>query len=80
MTSKQQLRTKIEKFLAQSGMSPTRFGVEALGDRAFMNRLRAGSEIRTDTIDKIDRFIDGWRPNHSRPLVRRRADSRRMTA
>ncbi len=79
MTSKQQLRAKIDKFLAQSGMSPTRFGMEALGDRAFMHRLRAGSEIRTDTIDKIDKFIDGWRPN-TRPLVRRRADSRRMTA
>lgn len=75
MTSKQQLRTKIEKFLAQSGMSPTRFGIEALGDRAFMHRLRAGSEIRTDTIDKIDRFIDGWRPNHSRPLAKRRVEA-----
>lgn len=80
MTSKQQIRVKIDKFLAQSGMSPTRFGIEALGDRAFMNRLRAGSEVRTDTIDKIDKFIDGWRPNHSRPLVKRRADPRRLTA
>ena len=75
MTSKQALKEKIEKFLIRSGMSPTRFGIEALGDRTFMHRLNAGSDVRTDTVDKINRFIDGWKPD-SRPLAKRRVEVR----
>ena len=56
-----ELLQKIETFLAERQMSPTRFGVEALNDREFVRRLRRGSDVRLLTVQKVNEFIDSER-------------------
>lgn len=52
------IRRRIELYLRRSGMSPTRFGREAVGDKGFMIRLRAGREPRDKTIARVTAWLD----------------------
>jgi len=56
MINEQFLR-EIEQFLAEQGMSPSRFGLLALNDREFVRRMRRGSDVRTRTIEKVKQFM-----------------------
>ena len=67
-TTRELILDEIEAFLSRSGMDPTRFGRECVNDPSFVRRLRAGTDIRTRTIDRIREFIGA----HERPLARRR--------
>ncbi|HEU0117508.1 MAG TPA: AMP nucleosidase [Alphaproteobacteria bacterium] len=50
---------RIDRFLAQSGMSPTVFGRKALNDPNFVFDLRAGKRSPSiRTVEKIDSFIE----------------------
>lgn len=69
MSTKDALLDEIERFLALSGMSVTQFGVEAAGERGIIKRLKAGGDVSTDKLDRIQSYIREWRP--ARP--RRRA-------
>ena len=47
-------------------MSPTTFGVKAMGDRALIPNLRHGRRLHPETREKIDAFMQ---------LERRRRES-----
>lgn len=72
MSTREQLIDEIERFLAITGMAPTRFGVEAAGERSLLSRLKGGGDITTDKADKIRAYIKDWRPESPR----QRADAR----
>jgi len=73
-TLREQLLHEIDDFLKLTGMDPTSFGEKVLNDRAFVHRLREGSDVRTRTVDRIRTYI----AEQSRPLARRKpvADAR----
>lgn len=48
----------IERHLRTSGVSPTRFGRDAIGDPRLIGDLRNGREARPETAARILAFID----------------------
>jgi hypothetical protein len=71
MTTAQQLLDDIEAFMATHGMSPTTFGVNAMGDKAFVFRLRGDhggkiGDVRASTIDKARAYMRAYRPSPPR--------------
>lgn len=56
MISQEQFLSTIEAFLERTGMTPTLFGVEAMGDPMFVFDLRTGRECRRATREKAA----GW--------------------
>lgn len=52
-----QIVAEIEAFCEASGMSPTDFGREALGDSGLMTTLKKGRELRRATRAKIRDYI-----------------------
>jgi hypothetical protein len=57
-TFREQFVERVEAFLARSGMRPTDFGREALGDPGFITHLRRGRSPSLDTADRVTAFID----------------------
>jgi hypothetical protein len=57
MSTRDALLAEIEKFLRETGMSRTAFGMKALNDGALMIRLRKGADLRSETIDRIRAFM-----------------------
>jgi hypothetical protein len=47
----------IEQFLDLHEMSASRFGVLALNDRDFVFRMRRGSDVRINTINRVREFM-----------------------
>jgi hypothetical protein len=56
------LLADIEAFLDAHGLSPTRFGHEALGDRHFVKQLRNGRRVWPETEAKVRNFMVTYRP------------------
>ncbi len=48
----------VERHLRRSGMTPTRFGREALGDPRLVFDLRRGRELRLRTARRVLAFIE----------------------
>lgn len=72
MSTKEKLMHDIEAFLVRTGMSRTRFGEDAAGERSLLKRLERGGQITIETHDRIRAFMRDWRSE--RP--KRRADIR----
>lgn len=53
---------EVERFLADSGMAPTRLGLEAVRDGKIVARLRRGENVTIDNVDALLTFIRNWRP------------------
>lgn len=51
------LRWRVEKVLKRTGMTPTRFGRESIGDPSFVFQLRQGRDPRPATAGRVERFI-----------------------
>ena len=66
MSTREALLAEIEKFLRDTGMSPTAFGLKSLNDSALVSRLRKGADLRSANIDKIRDFMARER-NRSKP-------------
>lgn len=47
----------IDSFLAENGISPTRFGYLTTGDPSLVSKLRAGRGISIHTLDRIAKFV-----------------------
>ena len=47
------LLRQIERYIRESGMPPTRFGREAVGDPRFVHDLRLGREPRPKTAARV---------------------------
>jgi hypothetical protein len=52
------LLRRIERHLDATGMPPTRFGREAVGDPRFVFDLRAGREPRPETTRRVADWLD----------------------
>jgi len=53
------LLRRIERHLDATGMPPTRFGRETVGDPRFVFDLRAGREPRDETARRVSAWLDG---------------------
>ena len=51
-------RRRVERFLRQRRMSPTRFGLETVGDPRFVFDLRTGRKPRLLTVARVDAWLD----------------------
>lgn len=69
MTTRDQLVRDIEAFLREHGMRPTMFGKLSLNDPALMGELRKGRDLRTETVDRIRKYMQTYKPpkRKSRP-------------
>jgi hypothetical protein len=54
-------KARIEGFLEEFKMAPTRFGREAARDPAFVFRLREGRSVRVRRMDQIDQWMATYR-------------------
>lgn len=60
---------RVEKFLERHPeVSPTRLGLDAVGDGAFVTGIRAGRNPRIDTAQKV---LD-WMKSYRQPAARKR--------
>jgi hypothetical protein len=48
----------VEGHMRKQRMSPTRFGIEAVGDPKFVFQLRDGREPRSRTVRRVTDYID----------------------
>jgi hypothetical protein len=55
------LLAAIERFLEETGMGPTTFGMKAANNPHLVARLRDGRDIGMTTADRIRSFMDGYR-------------------
>jgi hypothetical protein len=55
------LLSSIEKYLRRSGMPPTRFGREVMGDPRFVLDLRNGREPRAATVSRVASYLERQR-------------------
>jgi hypothetical protein len=68
MSTREKLLAAIDAFLARHEMPQSQFGIEAMRDPSFVMRLRAGGQLRSDTIDKVEEFIRDYK--QARPKMR----------
>lgn len=61
------LLEEVEAFIVANGVSATRFGDEALGDRHFVRQLRDGRDVKLSTVDKVRNFMRDWREPEAAP-------------
>lgn len=57
MSYEQQFRDHVERYLAKSGMAPTKFGIEAVRDPRFVFDLREGRSCGSKLMDRINAWI-----------------------
>ena len=63
MDIREQFLADVEGFLDRNGMTPTRFGVLSLNDKAFVFRLREDRSSPTlATVQKVRDFMATWKP------------------
>ncbi|ATE64820.1 hypothetical protein [Rhizorhabdus dicambivorans] len=51
------LLSMIERYLAESGITPSRFGRDAMGDPGFVGTLRRGRLPRDSTVERVTAYI-----------------------
>ena len=49
---------RVERHLAETGQTPTRFGQDVLGDPNLVFQLRQGRELRRQTRERVTAFLD----------------------
>lgn len=57
MTTREKILSEIERYLARTGTSERRFGIEVTRDHNLVKRLRDGSDITTGTADMIRDYM-----------------------
>src|SRR2546423_15608199 len=67
------LLTEIEGFLAESGVSPTKFGLAAVNDGHLIKNLRGGASVTLKTVDKVRAYMANQRSGGSARNVSREA-------
>lgn len=53
MTEIEKFRNEVERYLSETGVTPTQFGKDFAGDPLFVFQLRKGREPRTETRQRI---------------------------
>ncbi|MBC6444604.1 MAG: hypothetical protein GDA50_04120 [Alphaproteobacteria bacterium GM202ARS2] len=71
MRSRNKLLADIEAFLRKTGMTPTAFGKQAVGDRDLVFTLREGRSLTLDLADRVIDFMAEYQgqPRPDVPLV-----------
>lgn len=60
--TKQELLNKVLRFCSRNKITPTDFGVKAVGNRALVTRLKSpDSGITLATADRVLAFMREWR-------------------
>ena len=72
MGTRAELIKEIEAFLEETGMPPTSFGINAVGDRALMISLKAGRDPKLATADKIRNYMAAERKRLAKKAERKR--------
>lgn len=57
------LLSEIEAFLNRTGMKPTRFGIEVLGDGGLVKGLREGRSLTLRSAEQVVSFMAEYRPD-----------------
>jgi hypothetical protein len=57
MTSAEAFLKDIERFLKRTGMKPTAFGKEAVGDGNFVTDLREGRAPSLRLVERVNSYI-----------------------
>ena len=52
-----QFRAEVDAFLADTGMSASKFGRDALNDTHFVRRLREQRDTKLATVDRVRAFM-----------------------
>lgn len=60
MSTAQKLLADVERFLEQTGMPATTFGLRVANDGHLVRDLRSGRDIRASQIDRIRDYIAGY--------------------
>lgn len=58
MVSQEQFASAIEKFLSDTGMSPTAFGKAAAGDPTLVFEIRRGRSCSLNLATRITQFME----------------------
>lgn len=69
----EQLLDEIDAYLAETGMAPTKFGIEAVNDGHLIRDLKDGVSIGAKKIDRVREFMASsreGRPQRRSPLAR----------
>ena len=66
-TLEQQFDSRVRVFLGRTGVSPTTFGMKALGDPNLMRQLDGGRSLSLRTADRVLDVRGGLRPGLGRP-------------
>ncbi len=62
MSSREQLLSEIEAFIAANRMPASVFGLAAVSDRGFVGRLLKGGDVRLETADRVREFMAAYSP------------------
>lgn len=54
----QDLLDRVNAFLEETGIPPTRFGLDALGDGALVKQLREGRSLSLRNVNKVWSYMD----------------------
>lgn len=50
---------RVDAYLATAGMTERQLGQQAVGNPKILQRVRRGTHVTTDTIERIERFMAG---------------------
>ena len=59
-TISEQFLDRVEAFLEASGLKPSEFGRQSVGDPSFVVNLRRGRSPTLATADRVISFISRW--------------------
>ncbi len=74
-TAARTLLTDIEAFLAETGVTPTKFGIVAVNDGHLVANLRRGNSVTLKTADKVRTYMEKEREALRASLAPERATS-----
>jgi hypothetical protein len=66
MLSDADLLAKVEAFLKEHDMAPTRFGREIMGEASLVTRLREGRSLSLRNANKLLEFMASYQPAPAR--------------
>ena len=73
MNAREKLLDEIEAFLEANTLAAAKLGHDAMGDSAFVLRLRRGRNIGIDTADKIREYMRSYKPRREKQRRPRKA-------
>lgn len=63
ITTDGELLQQIESFIADTGMKPSRFGLDAMGDGALIQQLRSGRSLTLRNASRVIDFMKSFLDN-----------------